>query len=126
PASEAERIYYAALLLSVGQVVDCETELAKLSPGGESNRTQQLAAALRKLISAVKRQSNASPVDHHLSSSLLAASYYEQSLGHGDQSLQAALSFAREAAANSPDFSFAWARVAELEFSFGHTSQAIE
>jgi len=33
---------------------------------------------------------------------------------------------ARQAATNSPEFAFAWARVAELEFSFGHSGKALE
>src|SRR5208282_3364389 len=36
------------------------------------------------------------------------------------------LASAREAATNSPDFGFAWERVAELEFSFGHTRRALD
>jgi predicted TPR repeat methyltransferase len=36
------------------------------------------------------------------------------------------LDLARRAATNSPDFAFAWERVAELEFSFGHIGNALE
>src|SRR5205814_2268107 len=56
---------------------------------------------------------------------LLARSYYEQSRALRDTSLNRALSLARYAAAKSPRFGFAWARVAELEFSFGRTKQAL-
>src|SRR5262249_44438028 len=61
-----------------------------------------------------------------LSTELLAASYYEQSLGIRETSLRAALELASRATTNSPDFGFAWARVAELEFSFGRTGPALE
>src|SRR5205823_8922280 len=61
-----------------------------------------------------------------LSSEFLAASYYEQSRAVGDETLKAALNLAWQAASHSPQFGFAWARVAELEFSFGRTGRALE
>jgi Tfp pilus assembly protein PilF len=61
-----------------------------------------------------------------LATELLAKSYYAQSRALHGESLAAALSYARQAVTNSPDFGFGWERVAELEFSFGHTSRAIE
>ena len=57
---------------------------------------------------------------------MLASSYYEQSLAVREVSLQAALRAAQQAVTNSPQFGFAWARVAELEFSFGRTGRALE
>ena len=53
---------------------------------------------------------------------LLAESYRLQSLTN----LPAAWAAASQSANLSPNFSFAWARVAELEFSFGRTRQASE
>ena len=47
PESDAEKIYYGALLLSVGQVVQTETVLAKLSRTNSLERLPRLAAALR-------------------------------------------------------------------------------
>ena len=44
----------------------------------------------------------------------------------GRASLENALKLARQAAAASPKSGFAWARVAELEFSFGHTWTALD
>src|SRR2546423_8370086 len=55
PATDAERIYYAALLLSVGQVPKTEAALANL-PANADERLARLATALRQLIAAVKRQ----------------------------------------------------------------------
>jgi Tfp pilus assembly protein PilF len=125
PGSDAERVYYAALLLSVGQVDKTEAVLSSL-PSAASERTQRLATALRQLISAVKRQPDSSPLHPQLASEFLASSYYEQSRSVRETSLETALHLARQAATNSPNFGFAWERVAELEFSFGRTAKALE
>jgi Flp pilus assembly protein TadD len=123
PASDAERIYYAALVLSVGEVDKAESTLALLSSTDTSSRPQRLASALRTLIAAVKRQTI--PVRApELATEYLASSYYQQSLARGDASLNLALENARQSAAISPQFGFAWARVAELEFGFGRTRAA--
>jgi Tfp pilus assembly protein PilF len=124
PASDAERIYYAALLLSVGQAAPTEDELNQLPAGPPDDTLPRLANALRQLIAAVKRQSNPSTFEARLATEFLAASYYEQSRATGDESLKKALDAARHAAELSPNFSFARARVAELEFSFGRTRAA--
>jgi Tfp pilus assembly protein PilF len=123
PGSDAERIYYAALLLGIGQVEKTEAVLASLTENSE--RSQRLAAALRQLIAAVKRQPDASNLKPQLATEFLANSYYEQSYAVREISLEQALNEARQAAARSPDFGFAWERVAELEFSFGRTKDAI-
>lgn len=118
-------IYHAALLLSVGQVKQTESELDLISAKHPTDRVQHLINGLRTLIASVKRQPKPTSTGLALPTELLAASYYEQSLGEGDKSLQAALNLARRAASNSPSFSFAWSRVAELEFGFGHTESAL-
>jgi Flp pilus assembly protein TadD len=125
PGSEAERVYYAALLLSVGQVDQAELALASLSSADTSARLPRLAAALRQLISAVKRETDLSTNVPSLPTEYLAASWYEQSRAVQGVSLNNALALARQAAAASPDFGFAWERVAELEFSFGRTGPAM-
>jgi outer membrane receptor protein involved in Fe transport len=126
PVSDAERVYYAALLLSVGQVEKTEAIMKSLPGGDRAERLQRLATALRELIAAVKRENNPSTLSPQLSTELLAASYYEQSRAVREDSLQTALTLARQAATNSPQFGFAWARVAELEFSFGRNGRALE
>jgi tetratricopeptide (TPR) repeat protein len=126
PGSDAERVYYAGLLLGVGQVEPAETMLASLSAGDASSRPQRIASALRKLIAAVKRQPNPTAGQPQLATEFLADSYCEQSRAVSGISLPAALDLARRAATNSPEFGFAWERVAELEFSFGHTSRALD
>jgi Tfp pilus assembly protein PilF len=123
PGSDAERVYYAALLLSVGQIEKAESALSAV---GVSDRPQRLAAALRQLISAVKRQPGPSPFSPQLATEFLADSYYEQSRAVRGISLESALSLAKRAAINSPQSGFAWERVAELEFSFGHTASALD
>ena len=126
PGSDAERIYYAALLLSVGEAGPAQTALDGLTDTDASGRPRRLASALRALISAVKRQSDPDSISPQLATELLAGSYYEQSLAVRGASLKSALDLARQAANVSPQFSFAWERVAELEFGFGHTAAAQE
>ena len=126
PGSDAERLYRAALFLSVGQVPQTEAELALLSAGAASDRIQRLATALRVLIAAVRREPNPSTLSPQLSTELMAQSYYQQSLAIREKSLEAALQLARRAAEASPSFGFAWERVAELEFSFGRIGAAEE
>ena len=126
PDSDAERAYYGALLLSVGQAEKTEAVLSSLSSTGASERSQRLATALRQLISAVKHQADSAISHPQLASEFLASSYYEQSRAVLEASLETALHLARQAATNSPNSGFAWERVAELEFSFGHTANALE
>jgi outer membrane receptor protein involved in Fe transport/Flp pilus assembly protein TadD len=126
PGSDYERIYYAALLLSVGEVDASEKAMSGITAADPSARPQRLAAALRQLISAVKRQANPSPLAPETATELLAGSYYEQSRAVPDASLIVALSMARQAVRLSPEFGFGWARVAELEFSFGNNRAALE
>jgi tetratricopeptide (TPR) repeat protein len=125
PASDAEKIYHAALLLSVGQIESAETDLNALDEKNSSEQFQRLASALRTLIAAVKREPQIPIFKPRLSTELLAASYYEQSRATPD-ALKTALSLAKQAVTNSPNFSFGWERVAELEFSFGRTARAFE
>jgi Tfp pilus assembly protein PilF len=122
--SDAMRIYHAALLLSVGQVEQTEADLAMLPSTGQTDQLERLSNSLRTLIAAVKRQPKPSAREPKLPTELLAASYYEQSQARGDTSLSTALGMAREAATLSPQFGFAWERVAELEFSFGQTRES--
>jgi Tfp pilus assembly protein PilF len=126
PGSDAESVYYAALLLSVGQVEQAEKLLRELEAVEGLNA--KLARALQTLMAAVKRDFQVETTDRKLETTteLLAASYYEQSRARGDASLRKALDLARQAATNSTAFGFASARVAELEFSFGHTRSALD
>jgi len=122
--SDSERIYRAALLLSVGQATPCEDVLANLSETNSASQSQRLAGALRKLIAAVKRETVTSPAPQ-TATEYLADSYYEQSRAVREKSLAAALNSVRQAVSNSPNFGFAWERVAELEFCFGRTKASL-
>jgi len=123
PDSGAVRVYHAALLLSVGHVERAEADLSALEQTPVAGTNRRLAAALRTLIAAVKREPNSSRLKPELATELLAASYYEQSRD-GPKALENALELARRAVTNSPNFGFARERVAELEFSFGRTERA--
>jgi len=116
PATDPERALHAQLMLSVGRVDQAEADLkgaASNSPAGN---------ALHELIAAVKHQLVPSLPHPATASEWMARSYYLQSRGD----LLEALKAARIASAKSPRFGAAWIRVAELEFSFGHTDKAIE
>ena len=112
PASDAERIYRAATLLAVGQVSEA-TQLVQ-------NVNSPLADALRQLVDTVKGHPMARGAALSLASEWMAESYALQ----GQSRLKEALVAAQNAARKSPNFGFAWERVAELEFSFGHIEDA--
>ena len=133
PSSTMEKLYRAQLELESGQVAPTEQLIASIPP--DASAARPLADALKTLITAVT-QSEARNTQRALvapkpgeggtrnaqhASLLLADSYPAQS--HAD--LPEALRLARAAAERSPKFGFAWARVAELEFSFGHTAEAL-
>src|SRR5439155_18685066 len=100
-ASESERFYRAALLLAIG----------KIEPVG---------GVLARLIAAVQYREETTVAVPQSASALLAESYYQQSCSN----LREALKLARRAVQLSPNFGFGWARVAELEFSFGRIPAA--
>ncbi len=114
PSSDAEKIYFAQLLLAAGQVTQAEVQLDLVAA------SSPLTGALREVVAAVKNQTWVRPAAPALASEWLADSYYFQSRGKLDEALTAA----RKAVAKSPVFGFGWARVAELEFSFGRTAAA--
>ena len=121
--SDQERVYRAALHLSVGEVKSAETILSAVAPN--SVRPRQLSTALRQLIAAVKRQPEIVTNQPQLASEAMAASYLEQSRAERETSLQNALHLALQAVSRSPRFGFAWERVAEIEFSFGRMNEAL-
>ncbi len=119
PASDAEHIYLAALRLAAGQVTEARQLLADQQTPDDA-RHSALANSLHTLIAAVTLEDSAHAPVPASASSLLAASYRLQARAE----LSPALQRAREAVARSPHFGFGWARVAELEFSFGHRAAA--
>jgi tetratricopeptide (TPR) repeat protein len=118
PVSDPEKVYAAGLLLAVGQVTQAEGILDTVGPD-----SRRLADAVRLLIAAVKlRAPEANDTVAKYASELLALSYAQQS----HYQLGPALEFARLAVEKSPQFAFAWTRVAELEFSHGRIKPALE
>ena len=113
-SSEPGRIYRAALLLSVGQVDKAAAALAGVPRGAPGRQ------ALEEVIAAVKFQPYASPTPPSTAAEFIAHSYYEQSRSD----LAGALKSAQAATEKDPQFGYAWARVAELEFSYGRTHEA--
>lgn len=122
--SDREKVYHAALLLSVGEVAGAETALASVSD--QSGRPARLGTALRQLIAAVKLQPSVLTAKPELASELLADSYFEQSRAVRETSLKNALQLAMQATVVSPKFGFDWERLAELEFSFGRAKDALK
>ncbi len=115
PASDAERVFHAALLLAAGQVAQTESELKNLSAASP------LAGAIREVIAAVKHQMLPTLSPPGTGSEWLARSYYLQSRGQ----LTDALKAAQSATGKSPRFGAAWVHLAELEFGFGRTDDAL-
>ncbi|MBC8094466.1 MAG: TonB-dependent receptor [Akkermansiaceae bacterium] len=112
--NEDERIFHAALLLSVGQVTQAEALLT------ETNSNVPAARALRLMMDTVQMREAVPLTDPQTAAEWLANSYALQAR----YDLPAALVAARKAAVIAPDFGFASARVAELEFSFGRRHDA--
>lgn len=140
PSSDAVRIYYCGLVLTVGAVDRANAQLSALKTN------VSLARALRTMIRAVsmpegffkngkggeRSSTNASlgqaaketlNVDApNTATEWLALSYAFQATND----LKRALNAARKSISRSPQFGFGWARVAELEFCFGRTAVARE
>ena len=114
PATDVEKIYRAALLLAAGEVEAANALLDSVALPSE------FSVALRKLIAAVKGETFAGNAAPQTASGRVAESYYRQSR----RDLNGALAAARAATEAAPEFGFAWARVAELGFSFGRVDAA--
>lgn len=126
PQSDEERVYRAALLLTIGAVSKSEKLIQSLSPRRASVgvSVKDLGDSLKTLVAAIKFQKTGTPgpsgFNTNSASAWLAESYFQQS-----QFLQQpALDAARRATGIAPDFAFAWARVAELEFGLGRIRAA--
>ncbi|HVU15356.1 MAG TPA: FecR domain-containing protein [Candidatus Didemnitutus sp.] len=114
PDSNAVRLYHASVLLATGRVEAAKSLLNDL-PADQAGRR-----ALDRLIAAVTLADIPSTGPSATSAEALAESYYQQSR----RNLSTALAAARQASTLAPNSGFVWTRVAELEFSFGHTSAA--
>jgi len=112
PGSDAERLYRAATLLAVGQA-DQATQLVQ-------NISSPFAQSLRQMVATVQGHPQSRGASLSLASEWMAESYALQA----QSKIDAALDAARKAAVKSPNFGFAWSRVADLEFSSGHSEAA--
>lgn len=112
PASDDARTYDAALWLAMNQPEKARAQL--------TNLISEPANALRAIITAVTRPFEKNTVSGTNASSLLARAYVEQK----NFRLASARDAAQQAARRATNFGFAWARLAELEFSLGHRSDA--
>ncbi|HEV7924549.1 MAG TPA: FecR domain-containing protein, partial [Verrucomicrobiae bacterium] len=118
PATESEQVYQAAVLLASGNVASAQSLLGQ--PLREA-RAAALADALKEMIATVKGQPWQRTAPRTLASEWMAGSYQAQA----QRDLEKARSMALSAAAKVPGFGFAQERVAEMQFSFGHTDAAL-
>lgn len=117
--TDSEKVYHAALLLSVGRVDDADKLLQNVQG---SERAAALGGALQEMIAAIKGEPWVRSGRRALATEWLAGSYQAQAR----RNLPLALDMAKRAAAKSPGFGFAQERLAELDFSFGQTDDAID
>jgi tetratricopeptide (TPR) repeat protein len=113
--SDTERVYRAAISLGLGRTTATEA----LPDFPARPRLTQLRLALLELVTAARgeypRPAAPAAAEPTTASGWLARSYRAQL----ERNLPAARDAARKATVLSPEFGFAWARLAELEFSFG-------
>lgn len=111
-----EQRFAAAVKLGSGRIDEVEAELRQAGGGPMTDSLRLLIDVVRKP-AAEMAEVNA-PVTPE---GRMALSYARQSRGD----LEGALAAAKEAVAASPEFGLGWARVAELEFSFGRNEEAV-
>lgn len=114
PVSVGSRLYHAAILLATGRVKASQQELRDVPEGHPGRR------ALELMLAAVKSEEITDTSEAISASEALAESYYEQSRSQ----LGRARDAAERATKLSPESGFAWTRLAEMEFSFGHIRAA--
>jgi Tfp pilus assembly protein PilF len=115
PTNDSERAYRAMLLLSVGDIDQTRQTLQSAT-----NERAPGILAVRELLSVVVGNDPILVEAPERASEWLARSLRQQQ----DFDLPAALTSARTAVGINPRFGFAWARVAELEFSSGRAREA--
>ncbi len=114
PESQGGKLYRAMVVLGVGQVEQARKTLAGVAKDASGRR------AIEEMMDAVNYVEHKAEHEPTTSGEWLARSYYEQSRAR----LVPALAAARKAAAIAPESGYAWARVAELLFSFGKSQDA--
>jgi Tfp pilus assembly protein PilF len=117
-AAPGERPYLASLMLAVGAV---EKAGALLKDADSNSPPIRALQTMDRAVSGPEGAGeDAGAPRAQTASEHLANSYLFQS----KHNLEAALAAAKSAVQLSPGFGFGWARVAELEFSFGRTAAA--
>ena len=120
PKNAGERVYRAVVLLAAGQVEKAQAILASVPPHEPG------LLAVEEMIAAVKLTEWKSAGEPQTAGEWLAHSYFLQSRTEVEGALESALRAARAAVRLAPEFGCAWTRVAELEFSRGHTREALD
>jgi Flp pilus assembly protein TadD len=113
PESASVAILLAQLELTVGGVAQADAALAQSE--------QPAARALRELIAVVKGEPIPATAAPQTSSEFLAQTYHFQR----QADLPTALAAAQRAVDLAPEFGFARARLADLQFSFGYRRPAL-
>jgi tetratricopeptide (TPR) repeat protein len=116
PQGEVSAVARAAVILSSGQVERARAELRRVP------RTDPQRRALERMIAAVQGRDASALGAPVIASEWLAESYACQAR----HDLDGARDAARRATELSPQFGFAWARLGELEFSFGRIRPAMQ
>lgn len=114
PKTDEERVFLAALLLSVGAVSDAEATLKRVEGGGANGA---LAEAHGRMISILRQ--GASPDGDKGRTGTATGTLVESYAWQGAGRLTEARDAAKAATERSPSFGWAWVRLAELEFSLG-------
>ena len=141
PASNAERLYLASLVLTVGDFQKALSLVTNLSLTETNSRVHLgIAGAIEKIIAAAEGQSWTNSNPPGSATEWLAESYYQQlrarepdvnEAWEGDvyrlarSPLERALIASMKAAPDRSTNGFGWVRRAELEFSFGRIPSAL-
>lgn len=113
--SAGAKMFRAAVLLATGRVEESRRAVAGVPANHPARR------ALERMVAAVLFVEQPASGTPATASEALAESYYLQSRSD----LEAARTAAKLATELAPDSGFTWTRLAELEFSFGRTREAI-
>lgn len=117
PTTPQEYGFSAAVKLASGRIDEVKADLARCGD-------PLLVESIKLLIDVVRlpETKGDAPQAPSTPEGRMALSYALQARGN----LDGALSAAKEASVITPESGFVWARIAELEFSFGHNDRAIE
>ena len=126
PDSDSAKVFHAQLLLAVGRVNEAGQLIASQPENPAASALQELMAATRgeterRAPARLDANSETRRAGARRSAALLAQSYTLQAIAD----LPAARAAAQRAVALAPEFGFAHARLAELEFAFGNRRAAL-